>query len=363
VARDLQIVLDAVLDGVVVVDMQGRFELVNSEACRILEISAESTQCRPIGDALHSDHAVARLAQAVLASGRPAIETELLVPRRLADDLYLDLAASPLFEDRCQTGVVIALRDRTIHHALREVVSEREHLAAFGHIAAGIAHEVKNPLGGIRGAAEIMASRTDDVRTQDAAGLIVREVDRIATLVDDLMVFTHGEDLQLAGANIHQILDDMLELLSMDPIAAGVKLERNFDPSIPDLLADADRLVQVFLNLARNALQAMQGQGTLSIATRMTLDHRLSAESGASRPTLLVTVADDGPGIPADVIDKVTTPLFTTRRGGTGLGLAVALHWVSRHGGTMRVESKSGRGTRVRVALPWRRPESDGASS
>jgi two-component system, NtrC family, nitrogen regulation sensor histidine kinase GlnL len=356
VGRDLQTVLDALLDGVIVVDAQGRVERVNAEACRILETSDDAASGQPIERLVGKGHTIARAARGVLGSGRSLVESECRVERRFADDLVVEVAASPLVEDdRSTGGAVVALRDRTIHHALSELVNERERLSAFGHIAAGIAHEVKNPLGGIRGAAEILAARAAPGKTRDAAELIVREVDRIAALVDDLMIFTREGALSLAPVNIHRVLDDVLELLSMDPIAAGVELERRFDPSIPELQADSGRLVQVFLNLARNALQAMEGQGTLSIETRMTLAHRLGAESGESLPTLLVTVADNGPGIAPDVIDKVTTPLFTTRRGGTGLGLSVARHWVSHHGGTLRIDSEPGRGTRVRVALPLRR--------
>jgi len=116
-----------------------------------------------------------------------------------------------------------------------------------------------------------------------------------------------------------------------------VKLVREFDPSIPEILGDANRLVQVFLNLARNALQALDGDGRLLIETRTTLDHRLGSASGPRLPGVVVTVEDDGPGIPPELRAKVTTPFFTTRRGGTGLGLAVAGHWVARHGGTLRI--------------------------
>jgi len=297
------------------------------------------------------------VARAVLESGGTQVESELRVPRRFAEDLVVDVAASPLFEDGAGTsGVVIVLRDCTIQRSLQDWVSERERLDAFGEIAAGIAHEVRNPLGGIRGAAEILAARSTDTRARDAATLIVREVDRIATLVDDLMIFKQGGALVLAPLNIHRVLDDVLDLLSMDPLGAGVKLTREFDPSIPEILGDFDRLVQVFLNLARNALQALDGDGRLLIETRTTLDHRLGSASGPRLPGVVVTVEDDGPGIPPELRAKVTTPFFTTRRGGTGLGLAVAGHWVARHGGTLRIGDAPGGGTRVRVSLPLRRP-------
>ncbi|HEX5066411.1 MAG TPA: ATP-binding protein [Myxococcota bacterium] len=355
-ARDLRGVLDALLDGLVVLDANLRIELLNAEACRVLGVSSELATGEELARAGAGADFV-RIASAVLESGGTQVESELRVPRRFAEDLVVDVAASPLFEDGAGTsGVVIVLRDCTIQRSLQDWVSERERLDAFGEIAAGIAHEVRNPLGGIRGAAEILAARSTDARAKDAATLIVREVDRIATLVDDLMIFKQGGALVLAPLNIHRVLDDVLDLLSMDPLGAGVKLTREFDPSIPEILGDFDRLVQVFLNLARNALQALDGEGRLLIETRTTLDHRLGSASGPRLPGVVVTVEDDGPGIPPELRAKVTTPFFTTRRGGTGLGLAVAGHWVARHGGTLRIGDAPGGGTRVRVSLPLRRP-------
>jgi two-component system nitrogen regulation sensor histidine kinase GlnL len=251
---------------------------------------------------------------------------------------------------------VHVLRDRTFQRALEEADSQRDQLAGFAQIAAGIAHEVKNPLGGIRGAAEIFGARSRDPKSVDAAALIVREVDRIAALVDELMVFTHGGDLHSQPVNIHRILDDVLDLASQDRLASGTRIERSFDPSIPEFAADPGRLTQVFLNLVRNALQALAGRaGGLRIETRMPLDQRLIGERGMRLPTLVVTISDDGPGIPAGVLQRLGTPFFTTRPKGTGLGLAVARHWVSRHGGMLQIESQEGRGTRARVSLPVRR--------
>jgi two-component system nitrogen regulation sensor histidine kinase GlnL len=370
-ARDLKDVLEAVLDGVVVVDRDTRVELVNGEACRMLETSAEFAAGLPL--ARVAGPAFEALARSVIELGRPAVQDDRVLARRFSPDLFLDVAAAPLWNDaRAISGVVLALRDRTIHRSLVERAAERERLSAYGTIASGIAHEVKNPLGGIRGAAEILASRTSDAKSRDAAALIVREVDRIRSLVDDLLVFHQRDALRLAPTNIHRVLDGVLELLSMDPLAAGVKLDRSFDPSIPELRADPDRLTQVFLNLGRNALQALSaascaqraegerspsGRGTLLIETRMALEQRLTSARGASLPTAAITVADDGPGIEPEVFDQLSTPFFTTRAGGTGLGLAVSRHWVARHSGALRLESEPGSGTRARVYLPIAGPE------
>jgi two-component system nitrogen regulation sensor histidine kinase GlnL len=357
--RDLRGVLDAVLAGIVVVDEQARVELMNAAACRMLETSSESAAGRSVAQLFGTAHTLVPLLAGVLASGRDAIVSELSLPRRFEDALVVEASISPLHvESGEKSGAVIVLRDRTFQRALEEANVQRERLAGFAQIAAGIAHEVKNPLGGIRGAAEILGLRSQDAKSTQAAGLIVREVDRIASLVDELMVFTQGGDLREQSVNIHRVLDAVLDLASHDRLASGTEIERRFDPSIPEFAADPDRLTQVFLNLARNALQALAGRsGRLLIETRMPLDQRLIGDKGQRLPTLVVTLADNGPGIPEAVLARLGTPFFTTRAGGTGLGLAVARHWVSRHGGMLQIESEEGRGTQVRVSLPVRRTE------
>lgn len=360
--RDLQLVLDALLDGVVVLDCEGRVERVNAEACRILMTSPESVLGLPVERLLGPTHGLAAVARRVLATGRTALESEQRVERRFETPLVVDIAGSPFLDPNAAAdGVVLALRDRTIQSSLQEVVAQREQLTAFGHIAAGIAHEVKNPLGGIRGAAELVAMRSADPKTREAAELVVREVDRIAQLVDDLMVFARGEKLRLKPLNLHRVLDDVLDLLALDPIGRHAAVERSYDPSIPEILGDRDRLSQVFLNLGRNALQALEGRGgTLSISTRTSLEQRFTLEDGSRVPAVAIEFRDTGPGIPQEVLEDVLTPFFTTRPSGTGLGLALSRHWVARHGGTLRIESAPGHGTAVRVSLPLRRADGAG---
>ncbi len=356
-SRNLESVLDAVLDGVVMLDADGKIEFLNSEACRILDSSLQTARGLPIGNVIGVEHSVSELSRIVLASGRPAIQREQPIERKLLPDLVVDVEAAPMMDGLTATGVVLMLRDCTIQNNQRELAHHREELSSFGRIAAGIAHEVKNPLGGIRGAAEILLSRASDDKSKRAADLIVREVDRIALLVEDFMVFTKGDELRLAPLNIHRVLDDVLALAMLDPIGRQIEVHREFDPSIPEFIGDADRLIQVFLNLTRNALQAMEDQdGTLVISTRMTLDHRLSSKDGRHLPTLMVKLIDNGPGIDAATLEKLATPFFTTRIGGTGLGLAVSRHWVAKHEGTLRIESEPGTGTTVFVALPISAP-------
>ncbi|MEZ4292130.1 MAG: ATP-binding protein [Myxococcota bacterium] len=265
--------------------------------------------------------------------------------------------SSPIGDRPQGGGVAIALRDRSAARSLREEVSERERQESYGHIAAGIAHEVKNPLGGIRGAAELLGLSAADDRSRKAAALIVHEVDRIAGLVDELMVFARGDELDLERINIHRLLDALLDLLELERGYEAIAIERLYDPSLPEIEADPARLQQVFLNLARNAMQAMEDKGgRLTLTTRMTLEHRLVGADGRPQATIEVSLQDTGPGIPEERLSRLSTPFYTTKERGTGLGLAVARHWVRRHGGRLRIDSTPGEGTRVSVDLPLRPP-------
>jgi two-component system nitrogen regulation sensor histidine kinase GlnL len=351
-------ILQALPDGVVALGPDGRVDWVNAEACRLLEQSSDVLIGGDLGRLLGAEHPVARLARTAIERGRPAVQDEVPLERRRGESVVVDLTVTPLDDDERQNlGALLVLRDRTIRSSLREMVSQRERLDSYGQIAAGIAHEVKNPLGGIRGAAELLQLWAKDDRGRETAGLIVREVDRIASLVEELMVFARGEELHESEVNVHFILDGVLDLLSHDPLAEQLEIERFYDPSIPEFLADADRLTQVFLNLCRNAAQAMEtGGGHLTITTRMSLDRRIAIADGRRVPAVVIAVSDTGPGIPGDVLERLDTPFFTTKSSGTGLGLAVSRHWVTQHGGSLRVASQPGQGTTVRVSLPLRRP-------
>lgn len=350
-----QSIFDALLVGVIVLDPSGRVELANSEAARILGTPEQQLPGTLLADQLDSTHPVIAIIEAMRRSGRAAIHDEVEIPRRLGPTLPVDVIVSPVREPRnprvSEPRIAVTLRDRTGTQSLQQHVLEQERQESYGHIAAGIAHEVKNPLGGIRGAAELLSMRAQDDRSRKTADLIVGEVDRITKLVDELMVFARGDQLNLEPINVHRLLDSLLDLLELERGHEGVVIERHFDPSLPEINADPARLQQIFLNLARNALQAMEDGGQLTLTTRMLLDHRIAGRDGRPRPTIEVGFEDTGPGIPAAIQDRLSTPFFTTKRKGTGLGLSVARHWVGRHGGRLRISSEEGKGTRISVDL------------
>jgi two-component system nitrogen regulation sensor histidine kinase GlnL len=198
----------------------------------------------------------------------------------------------------------------------------------------GFAHEVKNPLAGLRGAAQLLQRRVDGTELQALAGLIIDEADRLAALANRLLHRDHAA--QLGAVNIHQLLDRLSELLQAEP--SPPRLRHDYDPSLPDVRGDADRLQQVLLNLARNAVEA--GARTLTLRTRA--EHGVRAGARMLRSALRVDVIDDGPGVPADLHDTLFEPLVSGRADGTGLGLALSREIAHEHGGELRCTGRAG---------------------
>ena len=343
------------MQGVVMIAPEGTVRLINHEACRILEVASEAASSRDLASLVPGNHRLLEAAEKVRSSHRSRAEDEVVLRRRSGTEVLLDITLSPVIENESATpGVLIVLRDRTAFKELSDDDSLQKQLNAYGHIAAGIAHEVKNPLGGIRGAAELLQKRSTDERSERTAHLIIREVDRITALVDELMVFARAEALSYESVNLHRLLDEMIELLSTEPMASQVEFNRIFDPSIPEIAGDPSRLIQVFLNLARNAIQAMgEKGGELRLTTSISLQNRLAGEDGRGIPTVNIIFEDEGPGIEDDLLERLATPFFTTKAEGTGLGLAVSRHWISRHRGKLIIGSRGPEGgARICVKLP-----------
>ncbi len=361
---DLEQVFEAILDGIVVVDRQGSVRRINGAARRILGIGAAAGPV--VGEALVSlpgGRLFAKELQRTLEEGSSSVVHDLSFARRRDDEAVIDVTTVALTNAEGEVGgAAVVLRDGTIGATLREAREAQIQDRVFGRVAAGIAHEVKNPLGGIRGAAELLARHSDDKRALRRAELIISEVDRIVSLIDDFMSFTNDR-VRPRPTNIHRVLEDVLGIVELDPRSQGLRFERSFDPSIPELLADGDRLHQVFLNLMRNAVDSMEGTRdtdgagrTLRVSSRLRLDHRIELEGGGRVPGVVVDVEDEGCGLPEQALEQVGTPFFTTKTQGTGLGLALSRHFVARHGGSLQLRPRSPIGTRARVVLPLRRP-------
>jgi two-component system nitrogen regulation sensor histidine kinase GlnL len=214
-----------------------------------------------------------------------------------------------------------------------------------------LAHEIKNPLGGLRGAAQLLARQLADDELKEYTSVIISEADRLVALVDTLL--GPGGPPNKQPANIHELIEYVIRLVEPE-IGSHLKIVRDYDPGLPMIALDRDQIVQALLNLVQNACVALGGQGTLVLRTRATNNFTIGELRHATIAT--IEVEDDGAGIPSELQDSVFYPLVTSRPDGTGLGLPAAQELISRHGGLIEFESRPGR-TVFFVRLPLDRAD------
>jgi len=260
------------------------------------------------------------------------------MPGMRSDARYLvDCVLTPLVHDGAPGSVLVEIADTT-HQA--RISRENALLAQLGGsrlMARQLAHEIKNPLGGLRGAAQLLERELPDESLREYTRVIIGEADRLRALVDGLL--GPARALQREALNVHELLDHVYRLVRAEAPEA-VSITRDYDPSLPPLQLDRDQMIQAMLNLARNAVQALGRHGQLTIRTRAIT----GATIGEKRHRVVASVQfeDNGPGVPAELGETIFYPLVTAQPGGTGLGLAVAQDIATRHGGLVEFESRPG---------------------
>jgi len=347
-------VLASISDGVIALDAAGILSALNPAAEHLIGIAASQAIGRPIQQLFGGRTANAWLAELALSTLEQGLARRRGEDRLRARGHEVSVSAScaPVHDQQGELrGAVLVLHDLTLERALDTTTRRADQLAALGSVALGLAHEIRNPLGGIKGAAQLLRVNLSDPAQVQATDVIIREVDRLDGLVEQLRGLGTPPRLQLAPQNIHRILNDVLALQRQAPDWGQIVLRTEFDPSLPEVLGDRAQLTQVFLNLVRNAVESLSGHGELTVSTRIETRYHVRRRSQRNQ-FLSVVVMDDGPGVPEDVQSHLFSPFFTTKARGTGLGLAVCHRIVAEHGGIIAHEPRPGRGARFVVTLP-----------
>ncbi len=259
------------------------------------------------------------------------------------EPLRLDCTVTPIDAN----GTRLLLEFRPIDQQLKAIREEREAVQqqANRELIRNLAHEIKNPLGGIRGSAQLLERELGNPALREYTQVIIKEADRLQDLMQRLL--SSHRAMQPALVNVHELLERVRRLIHAE--YAGVRVRRDYDTSLPEITGDREQLIQAILNIARNAAQAMGGQGEIIFRTRAL--RQITLAKKRYRLGLELQVIDNGPGIPDTIRDKIFYPLVSGREGGSGLGLTLAQSFVQQHFGTIDVESKPGR-TSFIIRLP-----------
>ena len=335
--------LELLSSAVVLVDGTLIIRYINPGAENLFAISHRKLVGLPLSRLLGTPPELGAALENALHTNWSYTGQDLTITRSNADPIRLDCTVSPVDT----AGVRLLLEFRPIDAQLRVAREEQllQQQQANRELIRNLAHEIKNPLGGIRGSAQLLQHELDDPQLREFTEVIIAEADRLQDLMNRLLS-SHCM-MRPAPLNIHDVLERVRRLILAE--FPAIEMRRDYDLSLPELTADREQLIQAILNIVRNAAQALEGAGEIHLRTRVA--RQVTLAKRRYKLALELQVIDNGPGIPAEIRDKIFYPLISGREGGSGLGLSLAQSFIEQHQGMIEVDSRPGR-TRFTILLP-----------
>jgi two-component system nitrogen regulation sensor histidine kinase GlnL len=343
-------VLNALTASVLVLDGEGHIQQINSAGEALFESSAAHLCGIPLTDLLPEDCPLFALVGQARAEMSSVAEYGVMLDSPRTGARTMNIQATPLAE--VPHWVVVMLHEQSIALKIGAQLTHRNSARSVTAMASILAHEVKNPLSGIRGAAQLLEQNCTP-EDRSLTRLICEEADRVVALVDRMEVFSDNHPIDRGAVNIHRVLEHVRRIAQAG-FARNIRFIEHYDPSLPHVLGNRDQLIQVFLNLVKNAAEAAPDEGgEIVLTTAFQHGVRLAVTGSDSRMhlPLMVSVQDNGQGIPEDLRSHLFDPFVTTKASGTGLGLALVAKIIGDHGGVVEFDSQPRR-TIFRVMLP-----------
>lgn len=343
-------VMNALPDPVLVVDAQGEVRFVNLAAQEFFDLSASALVGAPLKEILPHDNPIIGLVGQVVRSGASVAQEGVVIDTPRIGPHHVLIQVAPLQDP--PDAAVVTLHERMLAQRIDHSLTHRNAARSVTAMAAMLAHEVKNPLSGIRGAAQLLEENVSE-QDRELTRLICDEADRIVALVNRMEVFSDRRPLERADVNIHRVLEHVIKI-AQNGFARSVRFIERYDPSLPPVHGNRDQLIQVFLNLIKNAAEAVPASGgEIVVSTAYQHGVRMAVPGGDARRhlPLLVSIQDNGDGIPEDLHASLFDAFVTTKVNGTGLGLALVAKIIGDHGGVIEFDSQPRR-TVFKVSLP-----------
>lgn len=283
-----------------------------------------------------------------MKEGRTVIGDEISPVLRSDERISIQPVASPLFNNKGNLkGAILQIKDISGTKFLNSRSTQGISASKFENLIQGLAHELKNPLSGISGAAQLLAEDATNRETIKCAEIIRKETDRLRDLLDKLKQLEPFAEEVFELIDVHELLMEIIYLESMSVSGERIQFKQNFDITIPPIHGERNSLKQVFLNLIKNAAESIPEIGLVEVSTRWITEHKLKGENSMS-----IEIRDNGIGIPKDSLEKIFSPFYTTKKEGSGLGLFLAYQIIAKHGGAIFVDSEPSAGTTVKVYIP-----------
>jgi two-component system nitrogen regulation sensor histidine kinase GlnL len=343
--------LENLYTAIVVIDSNMCITTMNTAAETMLSMSIRKAAGLRADMLLPRSQRFLEIVRRSLESRQPFTErgVELLLP--ITGSVFVDCMVTPVFDkshrDQCQEIIVEMVNANSITRFVREESLSLLHNAARETLR-GMAHEIKNPLGGLRGAAQLLERELNGNELTEYTNIIISEADRLSKLVDRMI--TPDGSVNITEVNIHEVLEYVQQLITAES-TSPLNIDRDYDPSLPDLDADREQLIQAFLNILRNAVQAAGAGGRIWINTR--IKRKCTIRQRIYKLGVQIEIIDDGPGVPKELENSIFYPLVTGRADGTGLGLSISQSLIQAHGGIIEHERCDNR-TYFRILLPIR---------